>query len=50
MQPLEDDLPQEPRDPGQQDRLARQAIDDRGRAPRPRLLYHAADYAVSTSW
>jgi hypothetical protein len=43
QQALEDDLPEEPGDPRQQDALAREGVDD-GAA----LLYHAADYALST--
>jgi hypothetical protein len=36
-------LSEEPGDPGQQDALARERVDDRAS-----FLYHAADYAVST--
>ena len=49
-QPLEDHLSQEAGDAGQQDGLAREAIDDRGSRGVHGVLYHAADYAVSTSW
>ena len=49
-QPLEDHLSEEAGDAGQQDRLAREAIDDRGSRDVLGVLYHAADYAVSTSW
>ena len=45
-QPLEDHLSQEAGDAGQQDRLAREAIDDRGSRDVVGVLYHAADYAT----
>src|SRR6185503_8839063 len=50
-EPLDDGLPEEPRDPRDQHVLAREPLDDRGRRAGPRRLevvYHVADYGFST--